>query len=81
MMGATAFPLLMLQKSVNSKQKILKLKISFMSRKYFRRFFSLWHKKAGLNGCVYNFSVDYRAFDTSNIIDIHKYLIKKHDIK
>ena len=38
-------------------------------------------KKAGLNGYVYDFSVDYRAFDTSNIIDIHKYLMKKHDIK
>ena len=26
-------------------------------------------KKTELNGCVYNFSVDYRAFDTSNLID------------
>ena len=24
-------------------------------------------KKTGLNWCVYDFSVDYRAFDTSNI--------------
>ena len=38
-------------------------------------------KKAGLNGCVCDFPVDYRAFDTSNIIDIQKYLMKKHDIK
>ena len=30
---------------------------------------------------MYDFSVDYRAFDTSNIIDIYKYLMKKHDIK
>ena len=52
-----------------------------MFKKYFRKFFSQKHKKAELNGCVYNFSVDYRAFDTSNIIDIHKYLMKKHDIK
>ena len=36
--------------------------------------------KTVLNGSVYN-SVDYRAFDTSKIIDIHKYLVKKHDIK
>ena len=35
----------------------------------------------GLNGCEYDFSVDYRAFDTSNIIDIHKDLMKKHDIE
>ena len=30
---------------------------------------------------MYDFSVDYRDFDTSNIIDIHKYWMKKHDIK
>ena len=38
-------------------------------------------KKTGLNGCVYDSSVDYRAFETSSIINIHKYLMKKHDIK
>ena len=25
--------------------------------------------------------IDYNTFDTSNIIDIHKYLMKRHDIK
>ena len=35
-------------------------------------------KKTILNGCLYDFSVDYKAFDMSNIIDIHKYLIKKN---
>ena len=38
-------------------------------------------KKRGLNGYVYEFSVDYNIIDTSNIIDINKYLMKKHDIK
>ena len=38
-------------------------------------------KKTELTGCVSNFAVDCRAFDTSNIIDIHKYLMKKHHIK
>ena len=38
-------------------------------------------KKTGSNWCVYNFPVDYRAFDTSKIIDIRKYLMKKVDIK
>ena len=38
-------------------------------------------KKTGLNGYLYDFSVDYRAFDTSNCIDIHKYSMKKHYIK
>ena len=30
---------------------------------------------------VYDFSVDDRNFDASNIIDIHKYLMKKQAIK
>ena len=38
-------------------------------------------KKTGLNDCVYNFLIDYKTFNTSDIIDIHKYLNKKHDIK
>ena len=38
-------------------------------------------KKIGLNGYVYEFFVDYNIIDTSNIIDIHKYLMKKYDIK
>ena len=32
--------------------------------------------KTGLYGCACNFFVDYRTFDTSNIIDIDKYLMK-----
>ena len=28
-----------------------------------------------------SFFGDYNIIDTSNIINIHKYLIKKHDIK
>ena len=38
-------------------------------------------KKTRLNGYVYEFSFDYNIIDTSNIMDIHKYLMKKHDIK
>ena len=34
-------------------------------------------KNTGLNGCAYDFSVYYRAFNTCNIINIHKYLMKK----
>ena len=34
-------------------------------------------KKAKLNAM----SVDYKIIDTRNIINIHKYLMKKHDIK
>ena len=38
-------------------------------------------RKTGLNGFVSDFSVDCNIIDTSNIIDIHKSLMKKHDIK
>ena len=34
-------------------------------------------KKTGLKGCVKVFSVDYNAIDTSNILDIHRYLTKE----
>ena len=34
-------------------------------------------KKTGFNGYVYDFSVDYNATDVDNIVDIHKYLMKK----
>ena len=37
-------------------------------------------KKAGFNGYVYDFSVDYDPTAVDNIKDIHKYLMKKNDI-
>ena len=37
-------------------------------------------KKTGFNGYVYDFSVDYDATDVANIVDIHKYLMKKNNI-
>ena len=33
-------------------------------------------KKAGLNGYVYDFSFDYDAIATDDILDTHKYLMK-----
>ena len=38
-------------------------------------------KKTGLNGYVYDFSVDYDAIAVDDILDIHKYLIKKNHKK
>ena len=66
-MGATVFYLLMLQKYINSKQ----------NRNISGDFSANNMKKKGLNGCVHNFSVDYRPFGSSNIIDIPIYLMKK----
>ena len=37
-------------------------------------------KKTGLNGYVYDFSVDDDAIAVDDIVDIHKYLIKKNNI-
>ena len=37
-------------------------------------------KETGLNGYVYDFSVDYDAIAVDNILDIHNYLIGKNGI-
>ena len=37
-------------------------------------------KKTRLKGYVYDFSVDYNAIVISDILDIHKYLMKKNEM-
>ena len=37
-------------------------------------------KKTGLNAYVYDFSVDYDVIGVDNILDIHKYLMKKNNM-
>ena len=37
-------------------------------------------KKKEINGYVYEISVDYDAIAAGDILDIHKYLMKKNDI-
>ena len=37
-------------------------------------------KRTGVNGYVYDFSVDYDAIAVDDLLDIHKYLLKKNDI-
>ena len=37
-------------------------------------------KKIGLTGYAYDFSVDYDAISVDDILDIHKYLIKKNNM-
>ena len=49
-----------------------------MFRTYFKRFFSQKYEKTQLNKRMYNFSVEFKTFDTSNMINIHKHLVKKH---
>ena len=38
-------------------------------------------KKTGLNGYVYDFSVDYDAIAVDDILDIHKYLMENKNVK
>ena len=52
-----------------------------MPRKHFQRLIIDNMKKTGLKDCVYDFSVDYDYISTSDILDIHKYLMEKNEIK
>ena len=36
-------------------------------------------KKTGLNDYIFDFSVDFNATAVDNILDIHKYLMKKNE--
>ena len=38
-------------------------------------------KQIGLNGHVYDFSVDFESIDVDYILDIYKYLMIKSNIK
>ena len=37
-------------------------------------------KPTGFNGYVYDVSVDYYSTDADDMVDIHRYLMKKNDI-
>ena len=51
-----------------------------MSRKYFKRLFRRQNKKTSLHVYVYDFIVDHNAIAVDDILDIHKYLMKKNGI-
>ena len=57
------------KKSLNLKPtiKMLTLQLNF--------------EKLSLNEDVYNFSVDYKSIDKSDILNIYKYLMTKNNIK
>ena len=83
-METTGFYSLIPQKYTNSKKKkkLWNKTIFIVFRKYLKKKSQLitW-KKRGFNGYIYDFSVDYNINNTSYIINIHKNLMKKHDIK
>ena len=71
-MEQTVIYLLTVQKFINLKQKILKL---------YHIYYSVNNmKKTGLNGYVYDFSVDYDAIANGKILHIHEYLMEKNNI-
>ena len=71
----------MVQKFTNLKQKILKSQKSNYAQERFQKIGQqVICKKAGFNGYVYDFSVDYDATDVDDIVDIYKYLMKKKNI-
>ena len=37
-------------------------------------------KQTGLKGCAYDFSVDHDTIEVSDILDIHKYIMKKNEM-
>ena len=51
-----------------------------MVRKLFKRLALGNMKNAGLNGYVYDFSVDYDAIAVDDMSHIHSHLTKKNDI-
>ena len=79
-MVETVIYLLMVQKLLNTKQNIL----SLQQLHYVQETFQDWSvdnmKDTGLNGYVYDFSVDSDATAVDVIKDIHKYLMKKNNI-
>ena len=52
-----------------------------MFGKHFKGFSVDSMKNTGLNEYVFDLSVNYDAVAVDDILDIHKYLMKKHDIK
>ena len=60
------------------KKKLLSLKQSLGN---ISTDFDIGHMlNTGLVGYIYDFSVDYRAISNDEILDIHKYLMKKSNI-
>ena len=51
-----------------------------MPRKHFKKLVNRQLEDTGLNGYVYDFSVDYDAIAVDDILDIHKYLMKKNNM-
>ena len=68
----------MVKKYISLKKKIRKQKdipCAFKILKHLKYFSVDNMKKARLNECIYDFSVDYDTIAVDDILDIHKYLM------
>ena len=73
--------LLMAQKLLNLKQKILRLLQPPSCQGNISKDWSVNNlKKTGFTGFIYDSIVDYNAIAVDDIKDIHKYLMKKNNI-
>ena len=74
----------MVHKFINLEQKILNSKIvaTPLCLGNISKDWSVGNmkKKTGLNGYVYDFSLDYDDTAVNDVLDIHSYLMKKNDI-
>ena len=82
--GADSY-LLMVQKFINLKQSILNLQqVHYVQETFHQSRKQDWTvdnmKKTELNRYVYDFSADYDAIAVDDILEIHKYLMKKKNM-
>ena len=80
-MEQTVIYLLTVHKLLSLKQKIMKLlQLHYVQETLRKNFLKTTQKKTGLNGYVYDFSVNYDYISTSNILEIRKYLMEKNGL-
>ena len=70
----------MVQKLLNLKQESEIVATPLCLGNISNDFFVDNMKKTNLNGYIYDVSVDYDAIEVDDILDIHKYLMKKNGI-
>ena len=61
--------------------KNIKFPVQFCSGNISEKFNALESREVSFKGNLCDFSVDYNAIDKSDILNIHKYLMVKNDIK
>ena len=79
--GENLIYLLMIQKLLNLRRKILKLQqFHYLQEMFQQNFFVDNIKQSGIKAYVYDFSDDCDTFAVNDILGIHKYLMKKNGI-